>query len=343
MTASHRTLVLLALLATIVTLAACTGDDDSLDVTGAPTASDTPATPASNPTGVTPSASSPGCRTSADPALGDSDHVMQSGGLQRTYVLHLPPTYDGATPLPLILNLHGFGSNGRQQAAYSRFPVLADSEGFIVVSPDGAGSPQQWNIRRDGNLPDDVAFVRALLDELESELCVDGERLFVAGMSNGAAFAQQLACAMPGRFAAVGAVTALVYPIACASDLPIAVIGFHGTEDVCVPYYGGAVTCGSARGQVRPVEDSAQDWARHNGCNLDPERARPAEHVRTIAYSECDDETAVVLFAIEGGGHTWPGSVAVGRLGATTQEIDATQQIWQFFRGQANLRATSSR
>jgi polyhydroxybutyrate depolymerase len=267
---------------------------------------------------------------------------LQSGGLERTYILHVPPAYDGTTPLPLVLNLHGFGSSGARQARYSRFPALADAEGFIVASPDGAGSPQQWNIRRQDSLPDDVAFIRELLAALERELCIDRARVFAAGISNGAAFAQQLACAMPRRFAAIAAVAALVYPLACTGDAPVALIAFHGTEDVCVPFDGGPVTCGSARGTVPSVEDSAQNWAGHNACNPIASRVALTDHVRTIAYSECKDETAVVVFVIQDGGHTWPGSVAVARLGETTQEIDATEQIWQFFRGQASLRAPVS-
>jgi polyhydroxybutyrate depolymerase len=86
---------------------------------------------------------------------------------------------------------------------------------------------------------------------------------------------------------------------------------------------------------VPPVETSAEDWARHNGCNLEPARSQATEHVRVIAYSECDDEVAVLLYAVEGGGHTWPGSIDVPRLGAVTSEIDATDLLWEFFEAQA--------
>jgi polyhydroxybutyrate depolymerase len=144
---------------------------------------------------------------------------------------------------------------------------------------------------------------------------------------------------MPERIAAIAAVTATVYPATCSTDLPIAVIAFHGTEDPCVPYGGGALTCGAYRGNIQPVDKEAREWARHNGCNLTASAVRLSPEVRTLAFSECDDETAVVLFTIDGGGHTWPGSVDVSRLGPVTDEIDATEQIWQFFTGQANLQA----
>ena len=70
-------------------------------------------------------------------------------------------------------------------------------------------------------------------------------------------------------------------------------------------------------------------------CRPSSSSARTSD---TIAYSECTDDTAVVLFVIEGGGHTWPGSIDVPRLGATTHEVNATDQIWEFFVAQGNLR-----
>jgi polyhydroxybutyrate depolymerase len=339
--AALRTLAVLRALAYAaiisIAVAACRGDsgagrngrDDA-----APTAA--PTLPGSTPVA---GARSGGCDAEAQPAAGDSARTLAFGGLDRTFILHIPPSYDARTPLPLVLNFHGFGSNARQQAAYSRFPAKADVEGFVVVSPDGVDA--QWNIARLPGLPDDLGFARALLDAVQAEICIDPARTFAAGMSNGAAFAQQVACAMPERIAAVAAVTAMVYPLTCASDLPIAVIGFHGTEDPCVPFGGGPVTCGAGGRRVPPVEDSALNWARHDGCDLSGSRQRLSEHVRTVAYSECDGESAVVLFIIEEGGHTWPGSMDVERLGATTHEIDATKEIWDFFVAQSSLRAGS--
>lgn len=261
---------------------------------------------------------------------------MRSGGVNRSYLLHVPASYDGAHGVPLVLNLHGFGSNGRQQALYSRLPAKADEAGFILVSPDGTGSPLHWTYPGLGSV-DDAAFMRELLDRVESDLCIDARRVFVAGISNGAAFAQIVACAIPDRITAVAAVAALVYPQRCKEDAPVAVISFHGTDDPCVPYTGGTSACGQ-RLPVPAVEVSAKNWATHDGCDIAPAEQRFSPHVRTVAYSRCKDEVAVVLFVIEGGGHTWPGAVDVPRLGTTTHEIDATDEIWQFFDAQGNLR-----
>jgi polyhydroxybutyrate depolymerase len=237
--------------------------------------------------------------------------------------------------LPLVLNFHGFGSSARQQANYSRLPAKADEEGFLLVSPDGTGEPRRFTLLP-GGVPDDVAFARDLLDHLQSTLCVDATRMFSAGMSNGAALSMRIACTMPDRITAVAAVTALVYPVTCPAGEAVAVIAFHGTADPCVPFTGGRSACGAML-PVPPIEQSALNWAKRNGCAETPSITQLTDSVRVSAYSECSDNVAVVLYVVDGGGHTWPGSVDVQRLGTTTQEIDATELIWEFFAGQGNL------
>jgi polyhydroxybutyrate depolymerase len=276
-----------------------------------------------------------GCTSAEHAEPGDDEQMLHSGDLDRAYILHIPPQYDGVTPLPLVLNFHGFGSNARNQAAYSRLPQKADEASFIVVSPDGAGTPPQWNNAQSAAGVDDVAFIGDLLDHLEATLCIDPERVYAAGISNGAAFSSRLACNMPDRIAGIALIAALIYPIVCDSDTPVPVIAFHGTADACVPYDGGLTACGRGALPVQPVETYAESWARHNGCNLEPARSPVTEHVRATAYSECTGEVAVVLYTVEGGGHTWPGSIDVPRLGPVTDEIYATDLLWEFFEAQA--------
>jgi polyhydroxybutyrate depolymerase len=281
-------------------------------------------------------ASRPSCAAPRPHAAGDADQTLPSGGIDRTYILHVPPSYDGTRQTPLVLNLHGFGSNARQQAIYSGFPPKADREGFIVVTPDGTGEPRHWNYSGLGGA-DDIAFARDLLDRLEADLCIDEKRVFVSGMSNGAAMSSFIACALPDRITAIAPVGATAYPPACAAVRAIPVISFRGTEDPCVPFDGGTSKCGMGL-PVKPAEDVIRSWATHDRCNLDAARQQFSTHVRTIAYSECADDTAVVLFVVEGGGHTWPGSIDVPRLGPTSHEVNATDEIWSFFVGQGQLR-----
>jgi len=276
------------------------------------------------------------CPTARPYASGNEDATLESGGLQRTYILHVPPSYDGTRRMPLVLNFHGFGSNARQQAVYSGLPAKGDRAGFIVVTPNGNGTPQRWNLVEAAGV-DDVAFVRDLLDHVEAQLCIDTQRVFAAGISNGSAFALRVACSMPNRIDAVAAVAALYLPLRCDSTRPIGVIAFHGTNDPCVPFNGGTSRCGLGL-PVPSVESAAADWAKHDGCNAEAARQPFSAHVSTIAYSECSGDAAVVLYVIEGGGHTWPGSIDVPRLGGTTHEVNATDQIWDFFVAQGNRR-----
>jgi polyhydroxybutyrate depolymerase len=291
---------------------------------------------------TTPSSSAESALAACDgvaTAAGDTVETITVEGVERSYILRVPPQYDGTAPLPLVLNFHGFGSNARQQAAYSRLPAKGDAEGFVVVSPDGGGPPgqQQWNSRRFADLPDDVAFVEALLDRLTAGLCIDTARVYAVGMSSGANFSQRLACELPDRIAGVAAIAATFYPVDCASRRPVPVIAFHGTADTCVPYEGGPVTCGRGTGgiPVPSTEFGAARWAAHNACNAAPSQTQLTANVRAIAYSECRENVAVILYTVEGGGHTWPGAIDVPRLGPTTREIDATDLLWEFFEGQA--------
>ena len=132
------------------------------------------------------------------------------------------------------------------------------------------------------------------------------------------------------RIAAVGAVAALVVPRDCAPRA-VPIVAFHGTADACVPYEGGTVTCGPVPLPITPAEDNLAAWADHAGCEDIAERVPVSTSVTAIEYDDCAGNAAVVLYRIEAGGHTWPGSTDVPRLGATTHEIDATALSWAFF------------
>jgi polyhydroxybutyrate depolymerase len=336
----------LALFAIALAIAACSSSDSSAptsESSESPLASstaffDVDRSPTPPPNSSTPPVTEgrASCVPAKPHAAGDSNEAIQSSGIERTYILHVPPSYDGSRETPLVVNLHGFGSNARQQAIYSGFPAKGDREGFIVVTPDGTGDPRRWNFPGLGGA-DDIAFIGELLDRLEADLCIDAKRVFVSGMSNGAAMASFIACAMPERITAIAPVGATAYPRNCDGARAIPIIGFRGTDDPCVPFDGGTSTCGLNL-PVAAVEDVMRSWAEHDGCNPEPARQPYSSNVNTIAYSECRGDTAVVLFVIEGGGHTWPGSIDVPRLGPTSHEVNATDQIWEFFAAQGNLR-----
>jgi len=275
-------------------------------VTGAPGT----AAPGAEPMG------SPGCGTSRNP--GEAVESLESGGVTRTYRVYVPTGYDPAVPLPLVLNFHGSSRTGAGQEQYSGLVPLADEQRFILVSPDGLD--EQWTIADDDDpsavTSVDVAFTSDLLAQLRAELCIDNLRVYATGMSNGAEMASQVGCLLPGDFAAIAPVAGVEYAGCSGDGMPV--LAFHGTADENVPF--------------DTAEPAMADWAEHNHCSGGPVTAAVSEHVSTETYAGCDAD--VVLYVIDGGGHTWPGAeddVPYGGAGPTTHEIDASALIWAFF------------
>ncbi len=294
------------------------------------------ASPQARATGTPPArVGSAGCGIAAAHAAGASDETIDVAGEHRTYILRVPPGYDGRQPLPLVINLHGAGSNALEQNFYSGFATKADAEGFALLAPNALGTPTSWNFIGLPRQADDVAFIAAMLDRTESQLCIDASRVYAAGISSGAAMSVALACKLQDRIAAIAPIAGSWYPPNCPNDHPMPVIIFHGTDDPVVKYAGGE---GAAIIPTPPVEETAAKWAAADGCAPTPAITKPSEHIRVTSYTGCAGGVAVTLYTIVGGGHTWPGArVGVDILGPTTQEVNATDEIWRFFTSQPAL------
>jgi polyhydroxybutyrate depolymerase len=214
----------------------------------------------------------------------------------------------------------------------------ATARGYAVAYPDGI--ERRWNDGRGTSAgQDDVEFIRILLDSLGRELPVDPGRIYATGISNGAGLAYRLACDLPGTFAAIAPVAgapAAALEERCAATLPVSVISFQGTRDRLMPYEGGHVSI--RRGQVLSAQRSAALFAEVNGCTpsptvtAEPDSVRDGTRIRRSDYGGCGDGREVVLYTIEGGGHTWPGGPPVGRLvGRVSRDLDATRTMLDFF------------
>ncbi|MEY2424080.1 MAG: polyhydroxybutyrate depolymerase [Acidimicrobiaceae bacterium] len=262
---------------------------------------------------------------------GQSAETFDFEGQARTFQLYVPKAYDGTGPVPVVFNFHGYGSNAVQQMAYGNFKPLADRDDFLIVAPDGQGESRHFNLTGEGNLQDDVAMVGALLDHLESTFCVDAKRVYSTGMSDGGAMTSVLACRESDRFAAFGAVAVIVFRPGCGGSNPVAITGFMGTADPVVPFDGGQVRCcGGAT--VGSAPDAMAGWAEHDGCATAFNDERLGSEVRKRTWTGCQAGGEVVFYIIDGGGHTWPGSIAIDSLGLTTKQIDASATIWDFFK-----------
>jgi polyhydroxybutyrate depolymerase len=268
--------------------------------------------------------------------------TLVSSGQQREYLLYVPSSYDPARPTPLVISLHGAALWPAAQMEISGWNGVADEHGFIVVYPSGTtlrggGTgvlPKVWRLRPDAAAAANLTFISDLIDELKAAYNIDTSRVYANGLSNGGAMAFALSCRLSHRIAAVGTVSAAQdqRPWSwCADAPPVPLINFHGTEDF-VPYDGGRVF-----GSPRPFPSVlawTASWARRNECAPDPVEAVVAADVTRLEYTGCADEAAVVLYTIRGGGHTWPGGKPMPEwlLGRTTRSIDASRQMWAFFR-----------
>ncbi|MFI7454180.1 alpha/beta hydrolase family esterase [Nonomuraea sp. NPDC049714] len=267
--------------------------------------------------------------------LKEGRHELEFAGQARVFLLSLP---EGDGPHPVLLNLHGLGSNAREQAAYSRLPREGVRRGYIVATPQVAEDRLAWTLPH-GFGPDDTGFLRALLDRLEQRLCVDRRREFAAGLSYGGAMATALVCGLDGRLAGVAAVGGVNIVKPCQRPEPATLVAFHGTADRVVPYRGGH-PLSDASGDLRkladlvtlqPVERVTGGWADAFGCRSPAAASSPVPQVRLRTWTGCAGGVRVRLYTISGGGHTWPGPIEVPRLGVTNRQLDATRLILDAF------------
>lgn len=263
---------------------------------------------------------------------GEQHWKIKHDGVDRSFAVDIPPQYDPTQPMPLVLNFHGLSSNGWQQRLLSKMTDLAKKEGFLVVYPEGRGIPQSWNAGKccapANSLlqAKDVAFVNAMLDHLESKLCINKRRIFSTGMSNGAFMTYRLACELSDRIAAFAPVAGSLIFQPCQPKRPIPLLGFNGTSDTLVPYLGSAVL------GFPSVEETFRFWAKHNGCGETPDRTYDKGDTYCNTFRNCHANVTLTSCVVKNGGHTWPSGFPIPAMGKTTQDIHATETMWDFFK-----------
>jgi polyhydroxybutyrate depolymerase len=256
-------------------------------------------------------------------------------GIQRDYILYIPELYDGSRAVPLILNFHGFGSNANEQMFYGDFRDIADTEGFLLVHPEGTTfiGNQFWNVGFPGisSTIDDVGFTEALIDELATLYTINLDRVYATGMSNGGFMSFLLACQLSEKIAAVASVTGSMTQNTfnnCNAQLPTPVLQIHGTDDDVVLYNGNTLSI--------PIADVISYWVDYNNCETTPSTTTlpdldvsDGSTVEHSVYENSDNGITTEHMKVIGGGHTWPGSVL--NTAGTNQDIDASMEIWLFF------------
>lgn len=256
-------------------------------------------------------------------------------GEKREYILHVPAGYDPSRPVPLVISMHGAGGWPAQQRDISRWGVLADREGFLVVYPGGLARPggRVWQVTPGSGLPKDVQFIADLIDELAARYNIDRSRIYANGLSNGAGMSFVLSCTMSDRIAAVGMVAAAqTLPWDwCADERPVPMITIHGTEDPVTPYHGGVSFV--APRAFPDIPSWTASWAQRNGCDPNPVDSVLAPEISHREYTNCANGADVVLLSLGGVGHVWPGGKPLPEwfLGPNS-DFDANAAMWTFFR-----------
>ena len=287
---------------------------------------------------------SPAADEAAPPTV-DVEIPVDVAGRRRTAVCCVPDVPAPAAGWPVVLAFHGGQSHPRQMRGFSGLDDLAAAGEAVVVSPAGTGSREgvlTWN---GGNCcgealasaSDDVGFVAALLDRLIGRLPVDPRRIHATGMSNGAMMAYRVGAELAGRIASIAPVAGPLALARIAPSRPVPVLHFHGSLDQFTPLEGGVGRRSVTGTHHRGIVAGLLDWVRAN--ELDPEAVRTSIPttdagitIERIAWGS-SDEAEVVLYRIDGAGHTWPGRVPDSfYLGTSAVGFPANPLILDFFR-----------
>ncbi len=282
-----------------------------------------------------------------------SDLRLEFGGIARTYRLYVPPSYNNAKVVPLLVLLHGGGTDGRNMVRFTGFNRIADDEGMIVVMPDGVD--RHWNDGREqtgyrahDQKVDDVGFISALIELLSKEFKIDNRRVYVAGISNGGMMSYRLGLELADKIAAIAPVVASVpEPVSKKKwdGRPVPAVIINGTEDPLVSWDGGEVRIlRRTAGRVLSVPDAVRFWTEHNHCVAKPRVTilpdnDPGDGMQVIKTEYIAESSGadVTFYAVEGGGHTWHGPrpfvqyLPPSRIGRACKDFDATEAIWEFF------------
>ncbi|MCX6302823.1 MAG: alpha/beta hydrolase-fold protein [Bacteroidia bacterium] len=293
------------------------------------------------------------------PAFGGVDKKASfiHNDLERTFHIYIPSSYNESVQLPLVIALHGRGGNGESMILVTRkgFNRLAEKDEFIVVYPDGielnwndGRMDEEANDRAHRENIDDVGFLSALIDSMIKDYNIDPKRVYVTGISNGAIMSYRLACEISNKIAAIAPVDGNI-PVMlsreCYAARPVSVLAINNVNDPLVPYEGGNIYSSIRKlnlGKVLSVDESIGFWVSRNQCSplpvvteepdTDP---KDGTRVTRKEYINNSDGTEVILYSVDGGGHTWPGGVQympAWIVGKTSRDIDANEVIWSFFK-----------
>jgi len=254
--------------------------------------------------------------------VGQNTRTLTHDGLERSYLVDVPASYDGGSAVPLVLNFHGLGSNAQQQRGISRIVPVAEREGFIVAHPNGVGN--RWNAGTCcGGTLDEIGFVRAVVASISAEANVDPRRIYATGLSNGGAMSQWLACNAADLFAATAP---MAFPISvptlseCRPVRSIPVMMVMGLTDVLVEYENGS---------FGDAVESFEYWRDVDGCAGDvPDLRHTSNQGYCESYTQCANGTEAKLCSIVAG--PTGGSGVDGHILYLNDDYELAEEAWAF-------------
>jgi polyhydroxybutyrate depolymerase len=253
-------------------------------------------------------------------------------GGDRPVTLHVPPQYDGAAALPLVVLLHGYTANGPGEDSYLGITAEADKLGYFALSPDGTADPmgnRYWNATEAccdfyGSKVDDEGYLMGLVDEAKAKVNVDPKRIFFVGHSNGGFMAYRLACSHADVIAGVVVLAGEMRKDAtgCKPSSPVSVLHLQGTADATILYKGGSLGVAPYPG----AEETVGDWVGLDGCSpaadesappLDLDVSLPGAETTIKRWGGCSNSSAVELWTLQNGAHIplFNGSFAPAAVG----------------------------
>ena len=245
----------------------------------------------------------------------------------RTFRLFLPSSYSDGQNLPLVFNLHGYGSNALEQEIYSGFDGIANTANVLVCYPNGLNN--SWNFTSTN--PDDIGFIDTLITIFRRQYRINLNRVYATGMSNGGFMCNALACELSNRIAAIAPVAGTSTSSmlsTCSPVRKVPVLYIHGTADQVVSYEGSLL--------FTSAYDLMELWSNRNQCSIVSDTLplpdiSPGDNctAQRISWSDCMNNSEVVHYRILNGGHTWPGSSIL--IGITNMDFNASHTIWEFF------------
>lgn len=272
-------------------------------------------------------------------------------GTERNYVYKFADDNDKNKKQPVVIALHGGGSNWKKMNKGTTKDTLnkaVNNYQMLLIFPEGKN--QHWNDGRNENIQgdeklDDVEFISQLIDKTIREYNVDADKVYIAGMSNGGFMAIRLAIEIPNKISAVAAVSAQLGDNIkhLKAKSPVSFMLINGTKDPIVPYYGGEMKMfkfSKNLGLVLSTKKTINYFVYNNHCNKTPsesfqnKRKFDQTTVTYSYYSQCDENTQIKLVTINSGGHTWPGGkqyLPKGIIGRVSKEFKASDLMLEFF------------